>query len=159
MSSYTEEQFRNELSKADAIRVDGGPLLENWETDDNELLMAKWEEDDLEYTVEIIADAVISMAKQKKQIIIETKDNGHYKIEMYRLLDINQDIWTVIYKENGIIDPDKIKSFCNIEAAKAYYRQILSDKEVENKDSLVENLQDWFDYNGNEISIIVTSLQ
>jgi len=155
---YTTDAFKRDLGKTDAIRVDGGPLLDNWTSDEEELLVANWWEDDLEYTCEIIADAIISLAKQDKKIVVKTEDN-HYTVELYRLLDVNQLVLTIVYQENGIVIPDKTRSFVNADAAKAFYKSLLEEEEeVENLEATVDNLNDWFDYSGKEITVLLTTL-
>ena len=159
MQQYTTKNFKRDIEKADAIRVDGGPLLDNWTSDEEELLVANWWEDDLEYTCEIIADAIVNLAKQDKKIVVKTEDN-HYTVELYRLLDVNQHIFTIVYQENGIVNPDKTKSFVNADAAKVFYKSLLEEeKEVENLETTVNNLEDWFDCNGKEITVLITDLQ
>ena len=156
---YTVENFKRDIEKADAVRVDGGPLLDNWTSDEEELLVANWWEDDLEYTCEIVADAIISLAKQEKKIVVKTEDN-HYAVEMYRLLDVNQSIFTIVYRENGIVVPDKTKSFADINAARKFYKSLLEEeKEVENLETIANNLEDWFNYDGKEITVLITNLQ
>ncbi len=156
---YTVENFKRDIEKADAVRVDGGPLLDNWTSNNEEVLVANWWEDDLEYTCEIVADAIISLAKQEKKIVVKTEYN-HYSIEMYRLLDVNQSIFTIVYQENGIVAPDKTKSFVNIDSAKAFYKTLLEEeKEVKNLEATVDNLEDWFNYDGKEITVLITNLQ
>ena len=155
---YSVDNFKKGLEKADAIRIDGGPLLDNWRSDGEEVLVANWWEDDLEYTCEIIADAIISMAKQEKKIVVKT-ENNHYTVEMYRLLDVNQHLYAIVYQENGIVDPDKTKSFANIETAKAFYKSLLEKEKADNIESIVSNLEDWFNYEGKEIAVLITELQ
>jgi len=155
---YTTENFKRDLDKADAIRIDGGPLLDNWTSDGEEVLVANWWEDDLEYTCEIIADAIISMAKQEKKIVVKT-ENNHYTVEMYRLLDVNQHLYTIVYQKNGIVNPDKTKSFVNANAAKAFYKTLLEEEKVKNLEATVNNLEDWFDYDGKEITVLITTIQ
>ena len=45
---YTVENFKKDIEKADAIRVDGGPLLDNWTSENEEVLVTNWCKDDLE---------------------------------------------------------------------------------------------------------------
>ena len=156
---YTVENFKKDIEKADVIRVDGGPLLDNWTFENEEVLITNWWEDDLEYTCEIVVDAIVSLAKQDKKIVVKTEGN-HYTVELYRLLDVNQHIFTIIYQENGIVDPDKTKSFVSVDAAKAFYRSILEEeKEVKNLEAIVNNLEDWFNYSGKEITVLITNIQ
>lgn len=154
---YSVKNFRSDLCKADAIRVDDGPLLDYWTSDKEEILVTNWREDDLEYTCEIIADAIISMAKQDKKIVVKT-ENNHYTVKMYRLLDVNQYIFTIVYQENGIVDPDKTKSFANIEAAKDFYKVLLEEEKADDIEDIVSNLKDWFDYDGKEIAVLISHL-
>jgi hypothetical protein len=75
------------MKSANAIKIDGGPLLSSWEMD-NGMLFANWEEDGLDYEEEIDLfdpDTSVEYSHDQDVWLITGNDGTETRINAYRL--------------------------------------------------------------------------
>ena len=88
------DKFSTSLNNADVIRIDDGPLLENWNCliskGDFDLISTSWEEEGLTYEVGISRNSIkeITLLHGKYTIVTEDDPCNEQKVEMYNLKSI-----------------------------------------------------------------------
>jgi len=81
------EQFKELLEKADAITIDGGPLLTNFECDEDMIIDTQWSEDDLLFECRYSIDDVkhIRYNPNNKQYELSIDGGETCKFELFNL--------------------------------------------------------------------------
>ncbi len=76
------DKFSTSLNNADVIRIDDGPLLENWKGD-FDLISTSWEEEGLTYEVGIDRNSIEYITHSKGKYTIVTEDNPDNEINVF----------------------------------------------------------------------------
>jgi len=78
--------FLHALNRADVIRVDGGPLLQSYEYDqDDELAIFQWTDGDHEFSVAIPRDGIATAKHEGNGFLAVDVDGEQVKVEVFSL--------------------------------------------------------------------------